>query len=108
MRFRRVKRFNSKRRIAVLEETLIASVGARKRAKASGRFEIDAERCKGCHLCFAACPRGLIVAASCLNSGGCYPAEPKAESGCTACGMCWQVCPDAAIVVYQDAQGDEQ
>jgi len=89
-----------------------------------GRIEIRAERCKGCQLCAASCPHGLIVMASSFNSLGYLPARPAAngerfmrpEKGwpallrrregeesdrCTGCAICARMCPEAAITVYR-------
>jgi 2-oxoglutarate ferredoxin oxidoreductase subunit delta len=78
-----------------------------KEREQKGYIEIDRERCKGCHLCVTACPKGLIETSDCLNASGNYPAVPKNTVECTACGMCWQVCPDVAITVYKNVKESE-
>lgn len=86
-------------------------------------IEIRADRCKGCQLCAASCPYGLIVMSDSFNSLGYMPARlvtgseryPVPESGwaaairrrehtdarCTGCALCARMCPEAAITVYR-------
>ncbi len=72
-----------------------------------GRIEIDQERCKGCELCTAVCPRQLIAMSGAINHLGYHPAEfhqPEDEvgkRGCTGCTVCGLVCPETAIAVYR-------
>lgn len=64
---------------------------------------IDAERCKGCHLCISICPKEIIGLASHINRMGYTPAaviEEKAHE-CTGCTACAMMCPDTAISVYR-------
>jgi len=63
---------------------------------------IDKERCKGCGLCVATCPFGVLALTSELNRYGYNVAAPAAPEKCTACAMCAQMCPDAAIEVYRE------
>lgn len=67
------------------------------------RIAIDEERCKGCLLCVAACPKGIIAASSRFNAKGYKVAEvPEADmEKCTGCASCAQVCPDVAITVWR-------
>lgn len=70
---------------------------------ASGRILINEERCKGCELCIAACPPGVIELARHLNSHGYRPATlHDPQSKCTGCALCAVVCPDAAITVFRN------
>jgi 2-oxoglutarate ferredoxin oxidoreductase subunit delta len=74
--------------------------------KAKGKIEINRERCKGCHLCFAVCPNHNIGPDNSLNQKGYTPAcfiEKSAEGGkgCTGCAQCATVCPEVAIEVYR-------
>lgn len=64
---------------------------------------IDEEKCKGCHLCIAVCPNGVIGQASHINRMGYIPAtviREKAEE-CTGCTVCAIMCPDTIISVYR-------
>ncbi len=73
---------------------------------AKGTIEIDREKCKGCHLCVAFCPRGCIVVSQGINDKGYFPAElqepGEGGKGCTGCAVCALVCPDIAIEVYRE------
>ena len=60
---------------------------------------IDPDRCKGCLLFTAACPRKLIAPAKTLNSKGYHPAAIADESQCIGCALCARMCPDCAITV---------
>ncbi len=67
-----------------------------------GRVVIDEKYCKGCELCAAACPKGLLALdEEHLNSKGYHPAHLTGE-GCTGCALCAIACPDAAITVYRE------
>ncbi|MBN2097671.1 MAG: 4Fe-4S dicluster domain-containing protein [Candidatus Omnitrophica bacterium] len=63
--------------------------------------KINRERCKGCQLCVAVCPQGLIVLDKSLNKRGAQPVYFKGGK-CTACGLCFQVCPECCIEVFNN------
>lgn len=65
---------------------------------------IDKERCKGCGLCIANCPKSLLVKAEEVNAQGAYYAVCINESQCIACGACALMCPDAAIEIMSFAE----
>ncbi len=74
-----------------------------------GRIDIHRERCKGCGLCIAVCPKKQIEISERLNTKGYYPASFREEnlaetddSKCTGCALCALVCPDVAIEVYRE------
>jgi 2-oxoglutarate ferredoxin oxidoreductase subunit delta len=71
--------------------------------KARGAIRIDAERCKGCGLCVAACPKGDIRLAAGTDRRGIHVAQPRGGERCTACGACYVVCPDVAITVCKES-----
>jgi 2-oxoglutarate ferredoxin oxidoreductase subunit delta len=67
----------------------------------AGKVIIDMERCKGCGLCVAFCPRGCIVISGKSNKNGYFPAQAD-STNCTGCASCALVCPDAVIEIYQN------
>ncbi|HEC02773.1 MAG TPA: 4Fe-4S dicluster domain-containing protein [Phycisphaerales bacterium] len=67
----------------------------------AGKIFIDSERCKGCGLCLAVCPKQIIVISKKSNRQGYFPAETD-NCECTGCGACALICPDAVIEVYRD------
>jgi 2-oxoglutarate ferredoxin oxidoreductase subunit delta len=67
-----------------------------------GKINVDMELCKGCELCIAACPKGLIRKAKVLNSASYFPAEfADNEQECEGCALCATICPEVAIEVYR-------
>ena len=70
----------------------------------AGKITIFTERCKGCGLCVAVCPKGSIVVSKESNSKGYFPPR-RTNDDCTGCCQCAIVCPDAAIEVYRDGSG---
>jgi 2-oxoglutarate ferredoxin oxidoreductase subunit delta len=68
-----------------------------------GHVEIDTERCKGCGLCVAMCPKAMLSLSPTFNRRGYHPAGPTLgadPSTCTGCAVCGRMCPDTAVTVY--------
>jgi 2-oxoglutarate ferredoxin oxidoreductase subunit delta len=66
------------------------------------QVKINAEKCKGCNLCVAACPKSLLVSSkSALNKSGYFVAEMTKPDECVGCINCALMCPDGAISVYK-------
>lgn len=65
---------------------------------------IDKERCKGCGLCIAHCPKKILAKTEDVNTQGAYYAVCIDESQCIACGACVLMCPDVAIEIFQPAE----
>ncbi len=63
-------------------------------------IKIDFERCKGCALCAAVCPKKIIgIQKKKHNSKGYFTAECIDNEKCVSCAMCGLICPDCAITV---------
>lgn len=69
-----------------------------------GTILVDEARCKGCELCVAVCPKGLIRLADRYTPRGYRPAVLIDPGGaCTGCLLCATICPETAITVYREA-----
>lgn len=68
------------------------------------RVTFREERCKGCELCRAFCPRGIIKMSDRLNAMGFHPATVAEEdmARCTGCATCARMCPDIVIEVEKE------
>ncbi len=80
-----------------------------------GRIEINSERCKGCGLCIAICPKKKIEISDRLNTKGYYPAcfqeamvKDVSKIECTGCTLCAVCCPDVAIEVYRETKDESK
>ena len=70
---------------------------------AKGKIEVAIERCKGCGLCIAACPLGLLeLDKNSLNAKGYQPMRIHTPEKCIGCANCAMMCPDVVITVYRD------
>ena len=70
-------------------------------ASFKGAIVVNTERCKGCGVCAANCPVGVISLAKEVNGKGynyAYMAEPDKCIGCSSFGI---VCTDGVITVYK-------
>jgi 2-oxoglutarate ferredoxin oxidoreductase subunit delta len=65
------------------------------------KIKIDRERCKGCALCAAACPRELLMLGSEINKQGYLFVTIGDTDKCKGCTFCAQMCPDVAIEVWK-------
>jgi len=70
---------------------------------AAGPFQpvlIDAERCKGCALCVAACPKGILALDETrVNVQGYHPVHLTSPDACTSDAHCARVCPDCVLTI---------
>jgi 2-oxoglutarate ferredoxin oxidoreductase subunit delta len=68
------------------------------------KFQVlfDGDVCKGCELCAAFCPKGLIAPSDVINDKGYAPASIARQEECVGCQSCALVCPDGAISVYME------
>jgi Dissimilatory sulfite reductase (desulfoviridin), alpha and beta subunits len=53
------------------------------------------ERCKGCGICVAACPKKALSFSEEINGKG-YNFVVNDHDKCVLCGICYTVCPDVA------------
>ncbi len=65
-----------------------------------GDVQIAVHLCKGCSLCIAACPPGVLLQGDFLNRQG-YYAISYTGSGCTGCGICFYVCPEPGAITVR-------
>jgi 2-oxoglutarate ferredoxin oxidoreductase subunit delta len=64
-------------------------------------LDIAVDRCKGCGLCVAVCPKGILeLDVSIVNELGYHPVRLTDAASCTSCALCARVCPDAVFAVY--------
>jgi len=69
---------------------------------AKGTIKVDELYCKGCELCVAACPQGVLALdMATLTTKGYHPVHLISE-GCTGCAVCALVCPEASLTVYRE------
>ena len=70
-------------------------------APAWSPLAIAVDRCKGCELCIAACPKHVLeLDASRTNLLGHHPIRLTDAGGCTSCAFCARVCPDLVFTVF--------
>ena len=63
-------------------------------------ISIDRDRCKGCELCIAFCPEGVLALSERdFNAAGYRPAVVVRPEACTGCAHCARMCPEAAITL---------
>ena len=65
------------------------------------KIEIDKERCKGCGLCVAFCPKKVLAMSEEreTNKKGYTFAKVIREEDCTGCVNCAVMCPDVCIEI---------
>ena len=67
------------------------------------RITFRTNKCKGCGLCVAACPRKLLALNTAeVNEKGYHPAYITDQESCIACAMCAIMCPDTVIKVEKE------
>lgn len=58
------------------------------------------DKCKGCGMCVAACPKKIVqLSKDKLNAKGYHPAEVTDMDKCIGCAFCATMCPDVVITV---------
>jgi 2-oxoglutarate ferredoxin oxidoreductase subunit delta len=72
-------------------------------------LEIASDRCKGCELCVAACPKHLLALdLTVVNALGYHPIHLLDAGPCTSCAFCARVCPDVVFTVYAPPKAEEK
>ncbi len=65
---------------------------------------IDKDRCKGCGLCVAICPKNVLELSREVNTKGYFPVFQARPEDCVYCAMCCVMCPDVAIGITENAE----
>jgi 2-oxoglutarate ferredoxin oxidoreductase subunit delta len=64
-------------------------------------YQIDEERCKGCSLCVAVCPKDVLEISTEVSPKGYFPAFQARPEDCIFCATCCRMCPDVAITITE-------
>ena len=63
--------------------------------------DVATDRCKGCELCIAACPKHVLeLSTGIVNALGHHPILLTDAAACTSCALCARICPDAVFTIY--------
>jgi 2-oxoglutarate ferredoxin oxidoreductase subunit delta len=65
------------------------------------QYQIDEERCKGCGLCVAVCPKDVLEISAEVSPKGYFPAYQARPEDCIFCATCCRMCPDVAITITE-------
>ncbi len=65
---------------------------------------VDKDRCKGCGLCVAVCPKNVLEIGTEVNVKGYFPAYQARPEDCIFCAICATMCPDVAITINEIAE----
>lgn len=69
----------------------------------------NSNKCKGCELCVALCPKKVLaIDEKAVNDKGYHPASAAFPEACIGCASCARICPDCVISIYKLEEGDEQ
>jgi 2-oxoglutarate ferredoxin oxidoreductase subunit delta len=65
---------------------------------------VDRDRCKGCGLCVAVCPKNVLEIGQEMNTKGYFPVYQARPEDCVFCAICCTMCPDVAIAINEIAE----
>jgi 2-oxoglutarate ferredoxin oxidoreductase subunit delta len=65
---------------------------------------VDKDRCKGCGLCVAVCPKNVLEIGKEMNAKGYFPVFQARPEDCIFCAICCTMCPDVAITINEIAE----
>ncbi|MBD3404916.1 MAG: 4Fe-4S dicluster domain-containing protein [Candidatus Lokiarchaeota archaeon] len=71
-------------------------------AKKAKAILIDDKLCKGCHICIAVCPHGVLEKSKEVDNRGFFLPDVVDLETCKVCKLCEMECPDFAITVVVD------
>ncbi|MDR0469729.1 MAG: 4Fe-4S binding protein [Peptococcaceae bacterium] len=60
------------------------------------------EYCKGCELCVASCPKGILAIGDEIGAKGYRTVTMTDMEQCIGCQSCALMCPDCAIEIYRE------
>jgi 2-oxoglutarate ferredoxin oxidoreductase subunit delta len=67
-------------------------------------YYIDRDRCKGCGLCVAVCPKKVLEISDEVNTKGYFPVYQAHPEDCVFCATCCIMCPDVALTITEAAE----
>lgn len=66
-------------------------------------YHIDRDRCKGCGLCVAVCPKKVLQISDEINAKGYFPIYQAHPENCIFCSTCCIMCPEVALTITEAA-----
>ncbi len=66
-------------------------------------IKILEERCKGCGLCIAFCPKKILGFSNKRNAQGYKVIAFLNKDTCNKCGICFLMCPDVVFVAEDES-----
>jgi 2-oxoglutarate ferredoxin oxidoreductase subunit delta len=64
-------------------------------------YSIDRDRCKGCGLCVAVCPKKVLRISAEINTKGYFAVYQAHPENCVFCATCCIMCPDTALTITE-------
>jgi NAD-dependent dihydropyrimidine dehydrogenase PreA subunit len=74
--------------------------------QASGKVEINPERCTGCGLCIESCPAKGLKLSPARNHFGVHFVQRQMEI-CSDCGTCYYFCPQPGVITVSRMYGHD-